>query len=343
MLHGGQPPVTASSADMSLNQETGRDRYFAARERELALLLDPATGMLADRYAKTVPCPLCGSKQWRTLFIKHGFTFVRCAECRLVFSNPQVRDDLVETEYRSGGSNDIWVEVLLSERQLEIDRSKFSDLLDELEPVRGEGRLLDVGCSIGLFLELARSRGWSGVGIEFSDRARTYAVDALGLDVVATSLESTGWRDASFDVITLNSVIEHLNDPRRVLGEVRRLLKPRGALYLITPNVESLACRLLHEQTATFDGRNHLVYFSAATLTRALEAEGFRVQSMSTHIASLQPMLEWLASETPYSDTPLDQDAFASWLEQDDRRAALEDAICASGLGYKLHSLATAI
>jgi 2-polyprenyl-3-methyl-5-hydroxy-6-metoxy-1,4-benzoquinol methylase len=327
---------------MALNQETGRDRYFAARERELAALVDPASGLLAERYARTVPCPLCGSGEWRHLFTKNGFSFVRCRSCSLVFSNPQVREDLVEAEYRTGGSNDIWVDVLLSPRQMEMDRAKFSSLLDELEPHRGDGRILDVGCSIGLFLKLANDRGWKGVGVEFSELARRHAVEELGLDVIDTPLEETDWPAASFDVVTLNSVIEHLNEPRRMLAEIRRLLKPGGALYIITPNVDSLACRLLHERAATFDGRNHLVYFSPATLARALEAEGFRVESMSTRVSSLQALLEWLAFETPYSEVPLEGDPLYDWVQQNGRRAALDEAIVSNGLGYKLHCLAVA-
>ena len=327
-------------ARMTLDTETGRDRYFAARERELAALVDPETGMLAERYARVVDCPACGSGEWRTLFTKAGFTFVRCEVCDLVFSNPQVVEELVEEEYRTGGSNDLWVDVLLSERQLAMDREKFGELLDELEPFRGGGRLLDVGCSIGLFLKLAEERGWRGRGIEFSDRARAYARDELGLDVIDVPLEDAGYEDGSFDVVALNSVIEHVNAPRRMLAEIRRVLAPGGALYIITPNVDSLACRVLHERAATFDGRNHLVYFSAATLTRLLGEVGFEVDHLTTRVASLQPILEWLAYRTPYEGGPLDDDAFVHSLEQDGRREALEQRLCAEGLGYKLHCLA---
>lgn len=328
-------------ARVTLDTETGRDRYFAARERELAALVDPETGMLAERYARLVDCPSCGSGEWRTLFVKSGFTFVRCSACELVFSNPQVREDLVEEEYRAGGSNDLWVDVLLSERQLAMDREKFGQLLDELEPYRGAGRVLDVGCSIGLFLELAEERGWAGKGIEFSDKARAYAVDELGLDVIDSPLEVAGFEADSFDVVTLNSVIEHVNEPRRVLGEIRRLLAPGGALYVITPNVDSLACRVLHERAATFDGRNHLVYFSPRTLTRVLGQEGFAIEHVATRVASLDPILEWLAYRTPYEGAALGGDALFDWLAQDGRRNDLEQRLLELGLGYKLHCLAT--
>ena len=69
---------------MSLNQETGRDRYFEARDAELRQLLDPETGRLAERLAQTIDCPLCGSSQHRPLFAKQGFTFVRCEHCRRI-------------------------------------------------------------------------------------------------------------------------------------------------------------------------------------------------------------------------------------------------------------------
>ena len=326
---------------VTLDTETGRDRYFAARERELAALVDPATGMLAERYARIVDCPACSSSQWRTLFTKGGFTFVRCDTCELVFSNPQVREELVEEEYRTGGSNDLWVDVLLSERQLAMDREKFGELLDELEPFRRDGRLLDVGCSIGLFLKLAEERGWQGRGIEFSDRARAYAQDELGLDVIDTPLEEAAYEDGSFDVVALNSVIEHVNEPRRMLAEIRRILAPGGALYIITPNVDSLACRVLHERAATFDGRNHLVYFSSQTLTRLLGEQGFDVDHLTTRVASLQPILEWLAYRTPYEGALLDGDALADWVDEGGRRQELEAQLCVQGLGYKLHCLAT--
>jgi 2-polyprenyl-3-methyl-5-hydroxy-6-metoxy-1,4-benzoquinol methylase len=326
---------------VTLDEETGRDRYFAQRERELNALVDPATGLVAERYAQIVPCPGCGGGDWDTLFVKGGFTFVRCVVCEQVFSNPQVREELVEDEYRTGNSNDIWVDVLLSERQLALDRAKFCELLDELEPYRGTGRILDVGCSIGLFLHLAEERGWHAQGTEFSEKALRHAREEFGLDVVDTPLEETEWEDESFDVIALNSVIEHVNDPQRLFREIRRLLKPGGALYVITPNVESLACRVLHDRAATFDGRNHLVYFSSKTLSRMLEKCGFAVDHCATRISSLQPILEWLAYRAPYEHRSLSGDALYDWVEVDARRDELESLLIQMGLGYKLHCLAT--
>jgi 2-polyprenyl-3-methyl-5-hydroxy-6-metoxy-1,4-benzoquinol methylase len=320
-----------------LDRETGRDRYFAAKERELDELLDPETGLLDARFAREIACPVCEEPAHTRLFVKRGYPIVRCDGCGLVYANPQVDERLVLDEYRAAGerANDLWVDVLASPRQLELDRAKFAEILDELEPHRGRGRLLDVGTSIGLFLRLALDRGWEGTGTEFGLRARAYARNELGLDVDDRPLEEI---EGEFDVVTLNSVLEHVNQPRAMLDQVNRLLAPGGALYLIVPNVDSLACRVLHERAATFDGRNHLIYFSPRTLRDALGREGFRVAETHTRVASLDPVLEWLGYEEPYSGAELGGDPLGRAVAE--RRPEVERLLERLDLGYKLHCLA---
>jgi 2-polyprenyl-3-methyl-5-hydroxy-6-metoxy-1,4-benzoquinol methylase len=328
------------AAVTSLDKETGRDRYFAAKERELDELLDQETGMLSERFSRVIACPLCEGRSHTTLFVKRGYPIVRCDDCRLVFANPQVDESLVLEEYRgdSARANDLWVDVLLSERQLDLDRAKFEEILDELEPYRGGGRLLDVGTSIGLFLRLALDRGWDAVGNEFGARAREVARERFGIEVSDAPLDALGVEPASFDVVTLNSVLEHVNEPRQMLRDVAELLRPGGALFVIVPNVESLACRVLHERAATCDGRNHLIYFSPLTLTAMLEAEGLDVVETHTRIASLEPVLEWLAYEQPYSGAATSGDALASAVRRS--RPEVERQLEELQLGYKLHCLA---
>jgi 2-polyprenyl-3-methyl-5-hydroxy-6-metoxy-1,4-benzoquinol methylase len=319
----------------SLNKETGRDRYFAAKELELEQLLDPVTGLVSERFARHIDCPNCGASAHSELFVKRGYPIVRCDECALVFSNPQVDESVVLEEYREGGSNDLWVDVLTSRRQLELDREKFGEILDELEPYRGDGSLVDIGTSIGLFLRLAIDRGWTGIGTEFGHRALAYARGEFQLDVSNRPIEEL---EGVHDVVTVLSVLEHVNDPRAFLRHVARLLRAGGAAYFIVPNVESLACRVLHDRAATFDGRNHLVYFSPSTLADMLGREGFQVVTIRTRIASLDPVLEWLTYNEPYSDADTDDDALVQAVRA--RRPQVERLLEELDLGYKLHCLA---
>ena len=320
--------------------ETGRDRYFAALERELDELLDAETGMLSERYSRLIDCPLCGAAadSHERVFVKRGYTFVRCRACGLIFSNPQVDEARALDRYGASTSAELWAEVLLSEPQIALDRPKFAEIADELEPYRGRGRLLDVGCSIGLFLDVARERGWDGVGIELGERALVHAREAFGLRVLDMPLAEAGFEPDSFDVVALLSVLEHTNDPRAMLRDVARVLRPGGALYLIVPNVDSLACRVLHERAATFDGRNHLVYFSPATLRDALAREGFEVATIRTRVDSLDPVLEWLTYNEPYGGADTAGDRLAAAVRA--RRADLSALLDELDLGYKLHCLA---
>jgi SAM-dependent methyltransferase len=308
----------------TLDRDTGRNRYFEARERELEALVP----------TRAVDCPLCGSGKHEPLFTKHGFTFVRCTDCSLVFVNPQLEEEVVLEEYRSALTNDLWFDVLTSDRQQQLDRAKFGEVLDALEPYRG--RLLDVGCSIGLFLHLAGERGWDGIGLEPAPRAREHARQVYGLDVRPERLAEARFVDGSFDAVALLSVLEHATDPLALLRECARVLRPGGALYVIVPNVESLACRVLGEQARTFDGRNHLVYFSAATLADALGRTGFDVLRTNTRIGSLDAVFAHAAGLEPYGG---EEHPLSEWLAE--RGEELERDVERLGLGYKLHALAT--
>ena len=101
------------------------------------------------------------------------------------------------------------------------------------------GRLLDVGCGTGGFLkELCRDSKWQAVGVDISERALETARQQ-GLTVQCGELDSLHLPAASFDVVTLWEVIEHVPNPRGMLLEIHRLLKPAGVLLMSTPNSES--------------------------------------------------------------------------------------------------------
>ena len=94
-----------------------------------------------------------------------------------------------------------------------------------------------------MLAELA-ARGWRAVGVEASEAASRHAREVLGLGVRVGELASLRFPGASFDVVTLFHVLEHLVDPDSTLTEVRRLLTPNGRLLLEVPNLGSLQAQL---------------------------------------------------------------------------------------------------
>jgi SAM-dependent methyltransferase len=122
-------------------------------------------------------------------------------------------------------------------------RATAAHLLDLVGAHVSSGRLLDVGCGHGLLLDEARRRGFDVVGLELSRSAARHAREVLGLDVREVPLEEFGVWDG-FDVVVLADVPEHLDDPVAAVQRCARLLRPDGALCVVTPDPSSLTARV---------------------------------------------------------------------------------------------------
>lgn len=146
---------------------------------------------------------------------------------------------------------------------------------------KGGGRLLDVGCGNGSFLELARTCGWDVVGLDPDSMAAANAAKQ-GLTVHEGGIEYFAGKTALFDVITMNHVIEHVHDPVKVLEACQALLKPGGQLWLDTPNIDSFGHAWFQKSWRGLETPRHLVLFNRSSLGQALLKAGFSVPKYRT-------------------------------------------------------------
>jgi hypothetical protein len=102
-------------------------------------------------------------------------------------------------------------------------------------------------------------------------------------------------RPASFDLITLWDVIEHIPDPQPVLQMARQLLAPGGKLLLETQNVASRWARLLGPRWHHYKHEEHLYHFTPATISRLLVDTGFRVLDLGARYAGKYVSLGFIA------------------------------------------------
>ena len=137
------------------------------------------------------------------------------------------------------------------------------------------GRLLDVGCGDGRLLALAAPY-YDCTGLEPSPIGAARARDK-GFRVLETTLEETRIEPHSFDVITMDSVIEHVRHPLSVLKRANRILKPGGIIALKTNKFEGPAYRLHGRGWCGFRHGYHTFLFTGATLGLTLERAGFEV------------------------------------------------------------------
>ncbi len=233
---------------------------------------------------KEPSCPLCGGASARRLVTKRGWDVVRCRGCGMVYVWPQPTQEELERLYSSGEYH-----ATLDDERLRRTSARRLRQIEALAP--GRGRLLDVGCSKGHFLEAAKAVGWEVVGVEVNRRAVEEA-QARGLDVRCGELAEQAFADASFDVVTLYDVLEHTRDPRATLAECHRVLRPEGLLVVTTPDIGGLVPRftcLIFARTLGAWGHptppGHLLEFSRRTLVQLLEATGFTpIRRRSDHI-----------------------------------------------------------
>ena len=147
-----------------------------------------------------------------------------------------------------------------------------------------QGNLLDVGCSNGEFLFLAKKRGFNSFGVEVNKNTANIAI-SNGLEVFHGKLEDAKFNDDYFSVVYLGDVIEHVEDPEALLKFAHRLLRPHGVLILETPDESCLARRLVRLAHRLTGGRVSLLrffyypahrwYFSRQAMSAVLRRTGF--------------------------------------------------------------------
>ncbi|MHB8511328.1 MAG: class I SAM-dependent methyltransferase [Actinomycetota bacterium] len=154
----------------------------------------------------------------------------------------------------------------------------------------GPGRLLDVGCGTGAFLERMRDRGWSVIGIE-PDSTAAESARARGLDVRCTGIEDAELEDHSFDAITMSHVIEHVSDPVETLRRCNTLLSTNGRLVIVTPNSKSLGRKLFGNDWLGWDVPRHLHLFDQQNLATSAVKAGLAIERIGTTARSCFTML----------------------------------------------------
>jgi 2-polyprenyl-3-methyl-5-hydroxy-6-metoxy-1,4-benzoquinol methylase len=179
-------------------------------------------------------CPVCAAT-FASGFAKAGVVYSVCRGCGGAFARRVPEGEAVR--YR-----DYLPELT---RTLPVPtRRRYRELLATFLPFRRTGRLLDVGCGSGFFVEEASAAGFAAEGSEISAAAAGFA-RGRGLFVHLGTLAEAGLPAGAFDVVTLFEVVEHLPDPAALIAEAAGLLRPGGLLYLTTPNFGGLTRRLL--------------------------------------------------------------------------------------------------
>jgi SAM-dependent methyltransferase len=227
------------------------------------------------------PCPLCGDARYLELKrFRDGVVVGECLGCGLVYT--PLRHPAPATVHGEVPLADLmerYGPILRGERRHYRARA-YRDYLRRIARHAPRGRLLDVGCAHGFFLDEARRRGYQVAGVEFHPGMAAFARQALDLDVTEGLWSDVTPPAGPFDVITFNDTLEYVPDPVAALEKAARLLAPDGIVFVKTPNATYFRLRHRVAQRIgrdvgggeAFDPSTRVVHFTLSTLRRTLKS-----------------------------------------------------------------------
>lgn len=215
---------------------------------------------------------------------KDGYSLYKCPACGLVFVFPQIHNDYLEAKVYSEESG------YQANKPTKLDAvvvpPRVVRILDRMKKYVPGKRLLDVGCSNGEFMRAAEKEGFETKGVELNKRTAEIA-KKNGLDVYNGFLEDARFQNGLFDVVFLGDLIEHVNDPKAIVRECRRILGQNGSVVISTPNLDCfwsrstlMLYRLFGIPWSSATPPHHLFQFSFHNLTRLMRDSGFKERSV---------------------------------------------------------------
>lgn len=240
-----------------------------------------------DHKYEHIPCTLCG-KNDTVVFVRSDgpAQIVRCRNDGLIYVNPRPAVQHIEHS---------------STEQIRYDNlplfTQFRETVlkrhaDALNTIKTEGKILDIGCATGSFLENFNSPKWQLYGVDTSPLGVKLTTERLGAETFCGDLLNAQYPSDFFDLVTTLDTLYYLADPKAALVEIRRILKTGGLLAVEIPGFnyrrmrdKGLLCWLLDGRWSRMlpaslnipPAAQHLYYFSPTTFRSLLTKAGFRV------------------------------------------------------------------
>jgi hypothetical protein len=227
--------------------------------REDALSFPQINGMVGDeKYVNMVDCVCCGSSDSRQIFVKWGFIHCECNVCNHIYVKNQLKPEILFKFYEISIADNLSLERQVNSHHQAYWKMVYDKYLTGLlmGEVPDNGSLLDVGCGVGNFLEVAKQKSNLNLfASEFSEAAFNKLSKLLGDNLFRkmrlSEIEKT--IKEKFDLICFWGVLEHLTDPLSNLISAGNLLKPQGRIIAEVPNFNSRAMQILGINTPTLN------------------------------------------------------------------------------------------
>lgn len=221
--------------------------------------------VVAEKPGAVENCVFCKKKTFRTLF-KIDYSVIEvCAGCGLIRT-----DGLITADYKNYHRDMDYL------RYEPLFRNIFGKVYrDVAKTVREKGKVLEIGCSTGILLNIFKEKGWQAWGIEPSLTARE--ASKKGIKILNTSREQAKLPVGYFDLIILNHTLEHMDDPVATIKWGYRHLTSGGKMFVSVPNAGSLSANLMGKRWPYVLPNEHKYHFYPEILRKMLNEAGFAI------------------------------------------------------------------
>ena len=261
---------------------------------------------------RTINCLICGSGQKKTLdeqrfkddyleLINSSYQneprrLVVCQGCGFVYHDPQLDagdiavlyDKFRDASFRNESPGAYFDRITSLPRELSENYAKVNWMRSCIPDFMGNsGRLLDIGCGGGVFIRtfLNNYPDWMACGVEPTPAFAELAGRRLNLPVITGNYRSGLFDNGSFDLISINQVLEHVIDPVEFLKDVRNDLAYDGYVYIEVPDILDFGYLApIHDRFLM----QHLWVFSKASLTNVCRRAGFEVITVDQQVTVRQ-------------------------------------------------------
>ena len=251
---------------------------------------DPSAVAADTEEFERTNCPICDGNN-HSLFLQaadrfnmaagQSFQLVECQACGFKFLNPRPRAQFLAKFYHSAEyqpflsaqtAQSFWDRVYAGVRRYTIASKRR-----KIERLKSKGRVLDIGCGTGEFLNEMQLHGWQVAGVERDQQSAEFAQRTFGLEISSKDLHQNKYLKKSLDVITFWHVLEHLYDPRETLDMTREWLKDDGIILVAVPNVVSFDARFYGSSWVALDAPRHLHHFTPQSISAMCQTVGLQV------------------------------------------------------------------